>query len=808
MKKLITLILCIATLMSVLSVGVFAAPADEIDTLPFRDDGTYELGDINSDGNMNAIDANVLRRYIIEPETEICIDAADINADGKASAKDVFYIKSFLSGANDIADYKGDRPVYALTIAGNSIADYDIVVPAGTDTETSNAYLSAKIMKTYIRKAAGASLSIVMGETTKAHGIYYHQYEYGTEECNDLGLGMDDFKYKVIDGDLHIYASVRGSMYATYSVLENYLGLRFYNNKYTYAYDKRVADIPADTDVSVTVPYEFRFAGSSVADSNAYYTYYTAIGCNGINIWMGGTQKDGYLCGPRFAIGHSFGYFKAIQSVPMPEGTDLQKQLSDKYVLGNKTEPMNQNWQPCCSTDESYYRMYNGMLELAQMVQTWGANIYTDDNAVKGLYAMSFSINDSLNTCTCMTCSRKIAGGTVKMKGDAEAVKHNLREYSGEYTIGDTDNKRNTTAVTFKEEGISGLFLDFCNRAAREITTEYHGNDFTYGEGGDFTTLRQLDPRIRTVYEVMDLNMIIYDHFVPATVRPESNIQIMYVSHGCYNHVLGSGECGDRKTTLNDSNATDEKSMVEWAKMCNEAGASIWYYSHGVNYACNLAPSPNVTDFYYNAKFVRECGFNGILYEGEYAGKRANFEDLKAYLAAKMAFNPDMTYDEFTAMVKEYMYMFYGDGYEEVYEYMLLQTACGDAAPCWTNNHDRPFDQYEPSAVKKNYEEMRNLILTAIEKAQDSYAEEHCRNLLVSCEFLGLSASYKDMYVNGTADSRKTYEERYTDMYNYIKDNNLPVYSGDVYQLPDEIDFSSDPMTQFISFASWRGVEY
>lgn len=807
MKKLLSLVLCALMLASALAT-VTSAAYNKIDTLPLRSDETYTLADVNCDGTFNAKDIYDLKLYVIFPATEISVDAADITADGKANARDVLLLKTFAAGVHDIEDYKKDCPVYSLNIGGNPIVDFDLVVPADTVPEESNAYHSAVIMQTYLEKICGVKPDIVFGESTKAHGIYYHHVAYDSEECEELGLGLENYIYRVTDGDLHIWGSVRGNMYATYEIIEDYFGLRFYSEKYTYAYNARHIDIPEGTDVYHEVPYEFRYVGSQVSDLSSFYSLYAALGCNGTPIYAGGNDYIGYEVGPRFALSHSFGYYKNIQSVPMPEDTtpeNLQQKLQEKYLLGNSLSDNNQNWQPCCSSDEEYYRMFNGMLETSQMVQSWTySNAYSLEKARVAGYALTFSINDSGEACTCKACTAKINGTASKLNSSVK--KSIIANYTGEYTV-QSDGR-----IKFEKEGKAGLFLDFINRAAKEITTEYHGYDYTYGDEGDFPNLYAPPfEGVRTVYPEVSLNMIIYDHTVPATVRPESNLQIMYVSHGCYNHYLGSGECGECRTTLLDSNKTDEYAMVEWGKMCREAGCSLWYYSHGINYACHLAPAPNILDFYYNAKFLRECGFNGILYEGDGAGNtdaRITFEDLKAYLAARLAYDPDITYEQFTDMVKEYMYMYYGDGYEDVYQYMLLMQAAGDAAPCWVNNHDRPFDQYEPSYLKAHYEEMRSHVLAAIEKADDKYTEKHCRNLLVSCDFLGLTACYKDMYRDGTARSRATYEERFTALYNYIKDNEIPIYSGGVYTLPSTIDFTVDPMTQFIKFASWRGVSY
>ncbi len=329
---------------------------------------------------------------------------------------------------------------------------------------------------------------------------------------------------------------------------------------------------------------------------------------------------------------------------------------------------------------------------------------------------------------------------------------------------------------TKKTEGYSGLYLEMGNKAARDIQEYYPG---------------------------MKITVTLYDYTVPATIRPTENIIISYVAHACNNHILGTGGCGDDHTYLGRNNLEDETAMKVWAQMCKEAGAEIWHFTWPVNYHYWLAPSPSVIDLYYNYDFlVNECGFTGILYEG--AGATYNFETLKAYLAAKLMWDTDMTYDEFIGHMKEYLYMHYGPGYEYIYEYILMQNEAGDLAGCYSNNHGRPFDMYSHEYLRENYDEMRGLILKAIELCERDDSEYHLRTLLACCDFMGLASSYKAMYVNGDSESRATYEERYTEMYNFLKENDLPISSHTVYVVPATIDFSVDPMTQFYINGSWE----
>jgi len=61
------------------------------------------------------------------------------------------------------------------------------------------------------------------------------------------------------------------------------------------------------------------------------------------------------------------------------------------------------------------------------------------------------------------------------------------------------------------------------------------------------------------------------------------------------------------------------------------------------------------------------------------------------------------------------------------------------------------------------------------------------------------------MYVSGDAESKAAYEERYTEFYNYVSDNHIVIFSEpSYYSVPDSVDFTINPMTQFYEYGSRR----
>lgn len=793
MKKALSLVLSVITVISALAFTVSAADS-ATHMLPLYDDKTYTAGDVNEDAAFNALDAHAAKANVAGSDDEINTEAADLDADGKITSKDVVYLRSCLAGVKDISDYEGTLPIYRLSIAGNAVESYDIVVPEGADPDRDNYYVAAELLQTFIKESAGAKLSIVKGESTKTHGIYIQPLEYKGDEALSMGLkGLDDFRIICRNGDLYTYGTVRGNMYASYEIAEKYLGFTFFDHDYVYSRRFRTVDIPADTDYTVTTPMEYRHVGSNYSDTaGETFQIYYPMRLNTTLIYTGGTSRDGWQVGPHFINCHSFTYYHEAYYGQWPENTDGMT-LSDQiqYKRTHCANPHNPyDWQPCASADEEFYAQYVGLLYITEMIQGWGYNHHYEEYPVEyNLYSMSWSINDNNSYCQCKTCKAKAMGTTIN-RPSVNMLETLKTSYTGEYTYDEANRK-----LSFKKEGYSGVYTDFANRAARLIEKPFECPDYVEFKEG-----------VREYYPGMKLFTILYDKTVPETIRPDSNVIVMLCGIGCNNHTLYSRECGDDKTVLGSNSLVEYDSLREWADICHTAGTSFWYWDYGVNYTYYLAPCPNVTNFYWDYKFLHdECSIDGVIYES-CGGPHLGFEDLKAYIAAKLLWNPDMSYDEFCDMVKDYMYMYYGDGYEQIYELMLMQTAAGDAVGhCFINNHDRPFDMYSRSYLIENYDAMRDLVMEAEEMADEGWQKEHCTNLRLTVEFLGLSSVYKEWYVNGTATTKAEYESRYTWFYNYITSHETEISSNpDVFGVPEELDFSVNPCIQLYITPAWR----
>ena len=62
----------------------------------------FMYGNLNYDGNVNAIDRTILRRYLARYSSEIDIAVAGFNGDGKVNTLDLMLLRRFLVGYDSV----------------------------------------------------------------------------------------------------------------------------------------------------------------------------------------------------------------------------------------------------------------------------------------------------------------------------------------------------------------------------------------------------------------------------------------------------------------------------------------------------------------------------------------------------------------------------------------------------------------------------------------------------------------------------------------------------------------------------------
>lgn len=763
MKKALSLLLCAAMLFGIPAVTASAATDSKI-TLnqSFINDKTFVIGDADSSGSFNAKDSYLLKKHLVDAdeEGELNVDASDIDGNGEITAKDNFYFKSALCGAVPLSNYENGKQVFKFRICGVNVSKFDIVLPEGTDN-TDNIFFAYELLSKYVNQATGVSIPMVFGTSGKANAIYFHDVPRDSEK--GLELGDEGYTYEACGGNLHIYGTMRGNAYAVLEILEQYLGFRFMSATHTFSYKKRNVDIKEGTSVTYVPSIRYRHCGQSFLEQNGIYPtnsrthFYLARKLNATeNVneekkYGYARQAEGapamsyygYFTGPVFFNAHSFYYQMTMSYGTMGTTGTLADKYYAKYTSGYSATGGQfgiGNWQPCLTDSDTYNRLYAGLCDSFNMIKERGY----EAKYAEGVNQFSFSVDDNRNYCTCAQC----------------------------YNV----------AVT-QGEGYIGALLKMVNRAADSIQSVQKGLKL-------YTIL---------YYEPMKT--------IPKTVRPSKNVIIMYCGNGCNNHYLGSRSCGNGfnvsvgGSTLHVGNNNEELILPQWAKFCRDAGTELWFWYYPVSYNFHLAETPNITNIYYDFKWLHEQGVTGIFYEG-YGGNDQYisncFESTKAYMASQMEWNPDMSYEEFTAILKEYLYMYFGAGYEDVYKYMLSYEAAGDARGCWQCCFDRPWNYLDKTYVANHYSEMRGYLMSALSgiKSGESMTETYktrVNTLLASCELIGLSACRNTMYYSDNA----TYRQRCEWLYSFCRDNGIRIFLSNGMTVPASINYNITPIEDF-----------
>ncbi len=790
MKKLLATTLCIVMIFSTI-MSASALRDNLADPKMIVEEG-FTVGDADGDGNINANDAISIKKYC----ANIFYDyshGADINGDGEINAKDLLIFKKCIVSLDSFENYKNEETLGIFQIGGNNISDFSIVYHPDSKYVENN-YYAADTLRKFINIATGVNLGITV-EADKPHKIEF--VDVTTIPGLEEELEMENYKYEVVDGDLYIYGTRRGAMYAVYEILEEYLGYRFYNDTFTSQYTQRLVNIEEGTSV-FRVPYlEFRFCNQGFWRNDEAHYFPSRL--NGVQ-HGDSSEALGTLTGPQFTNDHLLAYYwrMATGHVDVNYASEGGSSYAAKYEAGkivDVEEGWMNHWSPCFTSDGHYATLFRGMLETMRYIQDW--NTFREDTSL-----MSFSFCDNTAVCTCAECKFIYNSGT---------------------------QGRNPDRIYNLNCGEAGLILYIANRVCDDIKAMYEGRPASIDELGtgedDYwgygEAIRDAYPNIRvqtTIYDLSFPNEKLFSGEGYAekfgygydAIIPRDNLCIVFKGYHCSNHYMGSNECDGNTDILGGNGDTYVEMLKAWGDVTKVTGTTVWFEYHPVNNGnCDyLVDSPNIFNIWHDFSYlIEKCNVTGILYEGASVGYL--FENLKAHLAAQFMWsvveNADgtvsyMSYDEFIEEIKEYLQIHYGNGWEYVYEYICMQdeaanlnvVGCQDssanpiydengqhkyAVSCYISDIDLMGDMFSYEYMNENYEYMRELILKgmALVPEEDKQMQQRYEFLLMNVEMIGLSAVRKSWYLaeDATDEHKATYMERYDWLFSFLRYENL-----------------------------------
>ena len=221
--------------------------------------------------------------------------------------------------------------------------------------------------------------------------------------------------------------------------------------------------------------------------------------------------------------------------------------------------------------------------------------------------------------------------------------------------------------------GTAGNLLAFVNAVAEELEDEY--------------------PDL-----IVDTLAYNYTQAPPKNIVPRHNVCIRVCSiRVCFMHPFT--ECPDAKGPNNIAwtrTALFRTDFINWGKICDRI--HVWDYT--TNFAYYIAPFCNFGSMRENMKFYHENGVRGMFPQGNSQSISGEFGELRAYLLAKLMWNPYMSEEEYNRHMNEFLEAYYGPGWIYIRQY--IQYSIDMAADSCINIYEAPLQ----SITEAEYRQM------------------------------------------------------------------------------------------------------
>ncbi|MBN2269576.1 MAG: DUF4838 domain-containing protein [Sedimentisphaerales bacterium] len=211
-------------------------------------------------------------------------------------------------------------------------------------------------------------------------------------------------------------------------------------------------------------------------------------------------------------------------------------------------------------------------------------------------------------------------------------------------------------AIEKEEESPAGLMLRFVNSVAEDIETEF--------PNVAISTL---------AYQ--------YTRKPPKLTKPRHNVIVR----------LCSIECSFSKPLADERNKQFRDDIVGWSKIADRL--YVWDYT--TNFPHYIMPHPNLKVLGPNVKFFTDHNVKGIFEQGAYTSNGAEMAELRAWVLAKLLWNPNLDGQK---LIDEFIEGYYGPAAPHIKAYLNVThdavEATGDHLGCFSP-HTAKFLSFE-----------------------------------------------------------------------------------------------------------------
>lgn len=334
-----------------------------------------------------------------------------------------------------------------------------------------------------------------------------------------------------------------------------------------------------------------------------------------------------------------------------------------------------------------------------------------------------------------------------------------------------------TCVAEYSRDGISGVVLQMTNRMA-DVVAERFSPDIA-------------------------VTMLAYCETIsaPKVTTPRDNVKIaycFYVNEGhsfCSKHSISGEECGDTNT----SNKYFAKHFNDWSAICPSSNMQVWYYPHNGYGSAFMSPVYNIA--YEDMKYLVSKNVDCLMVCAHTSTGVTN-HFLPAYLCSVMAWDPDITREEYDALIREYCDIVYGSAGIYIYQFMMMCEDAGQSTPeCWSASFSTVKEKVSNKYMADNFDNMWELYVLAKAVAdtekQETLVELYMSGMMYAC----IGITHTDRYLRCDDESAKAeFVSRYEELYRIFTEHNILIndIAGSKVYFKDPFDpkvnpFSLDP---------------
>lgn len=273
--------------------------------------------------------------------------------------------------------------------------------------------------------------------------------------------------------------------------------------------------------------------------------------------------------------------------------------------------------------------------------------------------------------------------------------------------------------------------------------------------------VNEIAKKIKTVYPDVKIDTISYaDVKTPPTiVKPEDNVII---------RVCASKDVAGM--TLEEAVAQNIPTAVDYMRRINTLSAitdKIYIWDYPYDYVATNAIFPILHTLREDVRYYVEHSVKGMFINGQ--TDASDFDDLKIYLLAKVMFNPYISEEEYERHLVEFLEGYYGDGWQEIYRFILLSETVSDKMKfnCWSQpQHVIPITYDENGKADYTFiDKARALFAKAKEKACGSEWRRIDKNAL-QVDYYEIYSLMKESMKTASKEEQERWAKKNEEMYN------------------------------------------